>query len=403
MNSKAFKLNFYAFLWHAVFLALSSNFMNIDTIIPSLLIKAGGNNLQLGILTAILIGLSPFAQLFFGTMLAPYKSKKKYLLIGIYIRILSLISLSSLIFNSKTTGDSVILILFVIISLFSLSGGFAGIAYTDILGKAILPTERKKFFSLRQTITSLGLLISSIAVKKVLTIFNFPKNYGYLFFIAFALLFIASFGFWIIHEPESEIKNKISFLNLLKQLPVFLKKDSNLFNYLLSINFLNFFISTLPFFLMFFKTKQPITGAIVGNLLVAKILGMTIGGLLIHYFFKKTNYKSLLLMIIPLGIILPIIAFFTAKILSLYMIVFFFAGIFFAFFAVAKSGILIEISNETNRPIYAGLAGAGNIVGIIYPLLVGLLVKWIGFFSIFVFASTMLGFSLIFVKKIHCK
>ena len=403
MNSKAFKLNFYAFLWHSIFLALSSNFMNIDTIIPSLLIKAGGSNFQLGILTAILVGLSPFAQLFFGPILAPYKSKKIYLLLGIYIRILSLLALSFLLFKSITTGENIILILFIIISLFTLSGGFAGIAYTDILGKAIRPNERKKFFSLRQTITSLGLLISSIAVKKVLTIFNFPKNYGYLFFIAFLLLLIASSGFWVIREPESKIKNKTSRLNLLKLLPVYLKKDSNLFNYLLSINFFNFFISILPFFLMFLKTKQPITGKVLGNLLVAKILGMTIGGLLIHYFFKKTNYKSLLLMIIPLGIILPIIAFLTVKILFLYILVFFFIGIFFAFFAVANSGILIEISNEINRPIYTGLAGAGNIVGIIYPLLVGLLVKWIGFFPIFVFASVMLGFSLIFIKKIHCK
>jgi len=35
------KINFKAFLWHSAFLALASNFMDVDTIIPSMLIKAG--------------------------------------------------------------------------------------------------------------------------------------------------------------------------------------------------------------------------------------------------------------------------------------------------------------------------------------------------------------------------
>lgn len=45
--------NVQSFLWHAVFLALASNFMDVDTIIPSMLIKAGGTAFHLGLLTAI--------------------------------------------------------------------------------------------------------------------------------------------------------------------------------------------------------------------------------------------------------------------------------------------------------------------------------------------------------------
>jgi len=56
LTSDRAKINFRAFLWHAVFLALASNFMDIDTIIPSMLIKAGGTSIHLGFLTAIMLG-----------------------------------------------------------------------------------------------------------------------------------------------------------------------------------------------------------------------------------------------------------------------------------------------------------------------------------------------------------
>jgi hypothetical protein len=34
--------NFFAFLWHAVFLAFAKNFMDVDTVIPAMLIESGG-------------------------------------------------------------------------------------------------------------------------------------------------------------------------------------------------------------------------------------------------------------------------------------------------------------------------------------------------------------------------
>ena len=50
------KVNFLSFLWHALFLALAKNFMDVNTIIPAMLIKSGGTTTDLGILTAIMIG-----------------------------------------------------------------------------------------------------------------------------------------------------------------------------------------------------------------------------------------------------------------------------------------------------------------------------------------------------------
>ena len=55
--------NFYAFLWHAGFLALAQNFMDVDTVIPAMLVESGGKAIHVGIMTAIMLGGSSFTQL----------------------------------------------------------------------------------------------------------------------------------------------------------------------------------------------------------------------------------------------------------------------------------------------------------------------------------------------------
>ncbi|MEA3420608.1 MAG: hypothetical protein U9Q97_02880 [Acidobacteriota bacterium] len=87
LNKQISKNNYYSFLWHAMFLALAVNFMDVDTIIPAMMVDAGGSALHLGILTSIMLGGGKFAQLFFAPFLNNQLSKKGYLLGGIIFTI----------------------------------------------------------------------------------------------------------------------------------------------------------------------------------------------------------------------------------------------------------------------------------------------------------------------------
>ena len=44
LTKRILKNNYYSFLWYAIFLALAQNFMDIDTIIPAMLVDAGGSS-----------------------------------------------------------------------------------------------------------------------------------------------------------------------------------------------------------------------------------------------------------------------------------------------------------------------------------------------------------------------
>lgn len=242
------KINFKSFLWHAIFLALASNFMDVDTIIPAMLIQSGGTSFHLGILTAILLGGSSFFQLFFASYLSNKAYKKKYLLTAINMRIVSLFALSLLFyFSPNFKSDLLILFIFIIISIFALSGSFANISYMDIFGKSVKPEKRKKFFTLKESITSIGVFLSALIVRELLKRFGFPANYSLLFFIAAFLLLAASLGFWQIKEARSEIKLNKGFLSFFKRIPGEIRANANLKYYLLLINSLGLALSLLLF------------------------------------------------------------------------------------------------------------------------------------------------------------
>ena len=49
LTEKVSKNNYICFLWHATLLALTQNFMDVDTVVPAMMIDAGGTSVHIGI------------------------------------------------------------------------------------------------------------------------------------------------------------------------------------------------------------------------------------------------------------------------------------------------------------------------------------------------------------------
>ncbi len=395
--------NFFAFLWHSTFLALASSFMDVDTIIPSMLIKAGGNSVHLGILTAIMLGGSTLFQLVFASYLSNKNYKKTYLLIAINLRVFSLLCLAILFFNSNSlAGDLIIFLIFIFISVFSFSGSFAGVSYVDILGKAVLQNQRKKFFTSQQIVSSTGIFVSALIVRKLLKYYEYPFNYSILFLIAGVLLFIATAGFWKIREPESTVERKHSLLQFFTMIPSEIKKNKNLKYYLLIINSLGLGLSLLPFIILFAKENFGLSYGLIGNFLLYRTLGMLTAGLILFKFSNRFIYKTLLKFCLILGSLIPLVSLLFSDHILLYQFIFIFSGIFVATYKVAINGVLLEISTNENRAIYAGISGAGNILTTLFPLFAGLLINAFGFYFVFIGVVILILSSYVFTTRINC-
>jgi len=403
LTYKTSQNNYYSFLWHATFLALAKNFMDIDTIIPSMVIDAGGTAISIGILTAILIAGGEISQLVFSPFLSNKQHKKLFLLGGINIRLIALLGMALLfLFSHNLSGNIVILSIFFLITIFSFSGGFTNISYMDILGKSILPEKRKHFFSLQQVIGSVGLLSSAYFSRYLLKMNSYPQNYTILFFIATILLGIATLGFWKIKEVRIDFTKTSNIKEYLFKIKKEFKSNYRLKNYLLLINTQGIILTLMPFLILYSKKTFGVENQLIGNYLFLKILGGVITGGIIFLLAKKIRYHFILYITTSMSIFI-LIWVLVFPVATFFPYIFLFGGVIYTLYSVSKTGILLEISTNENRAIYTGLTGLGSIIPAIFPILGGWIISHFGFNTFFIIFLLILILSTYFIHKLNCK
>lgn len=397
------KRNFYSLLWHAGFLAFGQVFMDVDTIIPSMMVDAGGSAVQVGILTAIMLGGASFTQLIYAPFISNYQFKKKFLLLGINARIFALLSMGLMLFFSSLIDESTIIqLIFILITVFSFGGAFANVGYTDILGKSVLEDSRKSFFSIKQVITGIILFFAALLVNKILALSVYPSNYGYMFFIACGALLISSLGFWNIKEVTPSrmvVKNPKHFFHLIK---TELKQNEKLKYFLGVINTMGISISLLPFVILYAKEFYNTQSADTGSFLLYKIIGSVLTGFILFFLAGRYKYRYLLYGSATLAFALPLFILFASGMPS-FIIIFFIGGFIFTAYSISMNGVLLEVSGIENRTLYTGMVGAGNILPALFPLLGGWIIKQFGFQPFFILFMSVILSSLFFIYKTNCK
>ena len=403
LTPKISNRNFFSFLWHASFLAFAGVFMDVDTIIPAMLIESGGGAIHVGIMTAILLGGSSFTQLFFAPYISNKSYKKKYLLLGINSRIFSLLGLGLILFYLQAQHSvHIIWIIFVLITIFALGGAFANISYTDILGKSVLEEKRKSFLSFKQIITGIVVLFSAFLARKILSNSSFPLNYAYTFMIGSFALLIASLGFWNLKETEPSVLKISGFQKFIRILKSELKSNPKLVYFLGFINTQGVVVSFLPFLMLYAKEAFQTQSNDTAMFLVFKVVGIVLVSFLILLSANKIKYKWLLYGNVLLSLSMAIGTIFINDALQIKFI-FILGGIVYSIFSITMNGVLLEVSGKENRAIYTGFAGAGSIIPAIFPLIAGYLIKVFGFQNFFWLYIVIISFSVFFIYKLNCK
>ncbi len=406
MNQDHTQHNFKAFVWHATWLAFTSTFTEINTVLPGMILKVGGNQIHVGILTAIMVGVPMLTQLIFAGFLTPKPRKKPYLLLGIYLRVAALSGVAwTLASLTKINPKTVIFLVYGWMLIFTTSGAFAGVSYTDILGKSIAGEVRKRFFIVRQFLSSLGVLASALITRELLKRFNYPQNYEILFMAAAIALFMAALGFIVLREkPIANRFESSSLLDILKFIPGYLREDANLRNYIIMNNLTGFATTLLPFYVVLARDTYSLGMADIGNFLLVQISGMILSTFLWSRIVKKYAFKGVLLLWILIGATLPLLAltFSAFASQSVFMVVFFLSGAAMSARRIAQEGVLIEISENDNRALYSGINGAFNLTIALFPLLSGFVITWVGYTPVFVVGSLAMLSAVIFVRRLDC-
>jgi len=403
-NTDNHRQNFYAFIWHALFLAFAATFIDVNTVLTSFILKIGGNTIHVGLLTGIYIGLPMITQILFAGFLSGRSRKKPFLLLGIYLRVLALAGMGhTLLISNNAESGRLMSMIFLWIALFAVSGAFAGISYTDLMGKIFIGIQREKLLIFRQIVSGTGMLISAIAARHLVSAFSYPKNYTIIFFTASAILFIAAFGFLMIKEESGGTNNIHSMTQIIRSIPEMLRSDKNLINYILLINFTSFGITIIPFYVALSKSTYGLTQYQIGNFLLLQFVGMIVSSVIWNWIAKYYKYKGIFFGCIVTGSLLPVTALFLSRYdVSIFQWIFFISGFSISAYTIALQGILLEITNNDNRAIYTGICGTLSLAAAIFPLIAGALIRVCGFNVVFTMISLLILGALLFLKQIKC-
>lgn len=398
--------NYYAFQWHAIFFALTVTFTEINTVLPSLIVKVGGGTFQIGLLTAIMVGTPIIGQLLFASYLHTQPRKRGFLLLGVGLRVtaLAIVALILLV-AERILPQTLITLVFVLMFVFSLSGTFAGVSYTDILGKSLAVEQRNRFFVSRQILTSVAFLISAPVSRWVLGHFEYPYNYAWMFGLAAGLLFIASFGFWALDEPAVQPSTEAhSFLKVLRAVPKHLRDNPPLLRYILLVNLTGFGLTLMPFYVVYASQHYGLTGEQVGNYLMVQIAGMILSNILWGKLVNKFGFRGVVHGCIVCGTLLPVLLLtLSGMALPIFLSVFFLMGVAISARKIAFEGLLIEITTNTNRALYKGIVGATSLTTALFPLVAGGLILWIGYAPVFLAVSILVASAWLTVPGIVSK
>ncbi len=386
------KRNYIAFFWHGIFFAISAALVDLNTVLPGFIMHLSNSKIILGLATSILMGGPILFQLLFIRIIDPLPYKKWTLLLGIYLRVLAFFGmfLTSL-YLPLTSPTLAIYVLFVLLLIFSVSGGFAGMSYMDIIGKITEKKTRGEFFAIKQFLSAFASIVAGLTVRKILNLktLPFPKNYALLFLLATLALFLASLGFWLIKEPKThkkkEEKGFREYIYLIKEI---LRKDKNFLRFIVIENIAGLGIMIIPFYLAFAKDIIKIKESEIGTYLTFQILGAILSNLFWGKISKHIGSKKTLELCILIGSSIPILSIIVQRsVPQLFFLVFFGIGMIISGRQISFNTYLLDISPEDHRAVYVGINGSLVIFTMVLPLIGGSLIEKFGYYATFLLVS----------------
>jgi MFS family permease len=394
--NKSLKKSYLIFIWHGFFLTLTMSMIDFNTVFPSLVSTLIDSKIIFGLLFSIMLGAPRIFNIVFSHYMNAYDYRKKFLLIGIYLRAFSFLGMAAFTYYFGSSYPRLVVVSFFFwVLLFSISGGFASISYGDIIAKTVARDERGKLYAAKQFSASLAALIGGMIVQNIFSgeTLAFPLNYSITLFIGFAGLLTAAFAFWLIEEPPSVNKNEdlLSLKEYIKKIPGILKRDKNFAFFIIIENMASFSLMLLPFYIVYAQDSFAIGTDYIGRYLLFQIAGTILSNLLWGYISDRLNSQAVVRICILGGAVVPIIALILTRFgPDVFVVIFFLIGFLISGRKVGFEPYLLEIAPDDRTTVYLGIRGTLNFLVVFLPLLGGVFIDFLGYLFTFILVSAVM-------------
>ncbi|NEW61205.1 MFS transporter [Sulfurovum sp. bin170] len=374
--------NNYKNITHAFFLALAITIAEPSTVLPLMVHHFSDSVIVVGIFASLLRGGAIMVQLYAAFHAQAYRRVLPYLQKVFFFRFISWFMIGlSIYFFGEHHKTLTLWLIGIGLFFFSFSAGFGAIYFKELQAKLFSKKYRGKTMANRSIAGSIASIISGGVAGFVLQNFEAPMSYAYLFMVSSLFMVIGFATFVTIEEPSKEnisTKEK-DFRLFIKNAIKLLKQDKRLQQQILII-FLGFsYLLSMPFVILNANSSFTLTGWALGGFITIQMLGSIIGSTLLWR--KLHNYENMLSLSFFFMILAFMVALFANNI-YLYGIVFLLFGIAIDGFSISGMNLVIEIAPEDKRPVYTALQVNITSFGLFFPILGGLILKFVGSYTV---------------------
>lgn len=378
---------------HAFFLGLAITVIEPSTILPLLVHHFVDSAIVVGIFASLLRGGAIVIQLYAAFYSQSFKRVLPYLRRVFIFRFLSWFSIGIVIL---LIGDRNKILTITLIGMglffFSFTAGFGAIYFKELQAKLFSKTYRGKTMANRNIASSVASIISGGVTGYVLSNFEAPNNYAYLFIVSSFLMAIGFIAFGTIDEPNKEnvLQKEQKFRQFLKNALLTLRGDKRLQQQIFAIFLSYAYLFAMPFVVLHANKNIELTGWMLGGFITVQMVGSILGSSILWK--RISNYENMLTLAFTLMITAYFIALFTTDSIYGYLAIFLLFGIAIDGFNIAGMNLVIEIAPEEKRPIYVALQTNLSSFGLFFPILGGMLLSLFGSYTmLYIITIILLG------------
>ena len=393
--------NFISALWHGAFLALGMALTQPTTVIAAFVADLTGSTIWVGGLSTVLTVAATLPQLFVARWIEPRPRKMPYLMLAIYLRVLSWGMLAGLTYAIGASRPRLLAwVLVGLLALFYAGGGLGGVPYTDIVGK-IIPRERRgAFFGGQQALAGPLAVGAALLARQVLADVAYPASYALLFGLASLLLLVASLGFWLIREPpRAEADGQVSSW---REYGEQLWRAAHRLGMLVGVQlFTGFSLMALPFYIVYARQELGAAAGAIGWFMLAQVLGGVLGNLIWARLIDRYGSRRMLATCAVTSMLTPLLAILLGRFgWSGLLPVIFLGGATFHGRGVGFSSALLELAPAAERPTYSALNAVLILPVAFLPLVAGVLLQHWSYPVLFLIAASFIGAGALLTRRL---
>ncbi|HEU4963124.1 MAG TPA: MFS transporter [Bacilli bacterium] len=393
--------NFSMLTLDGVLFFTASTFLDATILIPLFLQHVGGSVLLIGLAATIRQIGFVLPQLLTARYLSKIPRLNRFVFWSYLIcRFAFLLVIAALLRDPHS--PFVIVAFFIGYTMFTLGEGITQVPWMDVFSRTIRPHNHGTSFGLMQTCGAVGAFLGGLLIQEILAHpdrYPYPTNFLLLFAVAFGCLLVATLCFLYVKEgprqtpPNAEgepaSKRKTTrFSRIWRTQPAF--RRLLIVQTLVGVHQL-----VMPFYILYAQTLPGVDAVLIGQLVIAQILGGAAGGILFGWISSRLGNRMAVCSNVLFNLVVPVLILVAgqlsagATVRPLVTVAFFLLGLVGGGW-IGFTNYLLDISNDETRGTYIAYLNTCSAPLALLPIFSGSLVGAMSYAAVFVIVLILL-------------